>query len=66
MQVCDIPPFEWMTDCGSSSGSGTTTGSVSQPCVQTEKIDPAMPEPGAALLFGSAVVALVLFKKLKP
>ncbi len=67
VKVCDIPPFEWMTDCGSSGGTGSTTaGSVSQPCLQTDKIDPSMPEPGAALLFGSALVALVLFKKLRP
>ncbi len=64
MKVCDIPLFEVFTDC--DGGGGTSlTGSVAQPCVQEVKPpDPSMPEPGAGLLFGSAVLAMAVMRKL--
>ena len=62
MKICDIPPFEWFTDC--DGGGSSLVGSVVEPGGEDVTPGPVMPEPGAGLLFGGAVIALVVMRKL--
>ncbi len=69
MAMCDTVIIEWFTSCsgGSSANPMETTSEVA---VQTSlQSDPApgphMPEPGAAVLFGSALLISASLKRFR-
>jgi hypothetical protein len=65
MKMCDTVVLEWFSSCSSSSVGGTTAESVSISSNSNPDPGPHMPEPGAALLFGSAILIAATFKKLR-
>ena len=65
MAMCDTIIIEWFTSCSSGSGANPVVTTAEVAVQPDPEPGPHMPEPGAAVLFGSALLITAGFKRFR-